>query len=681
MAPCHAGQLLGLTCQTEDASSKRVCNACLAAFGSGLEIPGDRCRILPQPCGTFGGRSFYSTWTCGNGTIDGVRPLKLASDGAQLLVFVDAMTALMADQLLPGLLLRSTQESMTLRSCGGSKSFCPSSNFELTKSKTCRAHLAFVAGGKRQRTSNALAHPPAANHQQSVTLDDIERLLRDPAMPAAPVTSPEQTEYESPPRDVSPSHECEPCSIAEPPASMTPLLDGLLHGANALAAPVQETGSLGGVVQPVLAEPVTRPLSAESLELQLLVAAQMDVSQRLFAHGETLKAGGSSQWTVVSDARLKNVVATFDMGMGELVQLQPRVFRYKDGLAMGADPDKLYVGLLAQEVPDRLAQFCRVSARVRLREEDIEETEIFMLDHSCLQFVTMNAIREVEREHRSSFRQVQQRLDGGDRWQSEAEERLTRVEGQMSAAAGSKQQQPTSSTYGCRASCFGLEVSCGISPGDGDVTGHGAKLPNWATLALLAAPAALPSLVVACVNLKGRPPALRLKGLTASVCALVHIGLLVQGRRQDAARIACLCGPLLGVATVAQAVVMPAGSLAADVAIVPDALGMVGLTYFAAGVWMGSQPVTLLARFAAVAALAMLQGCASILTFHRTTDDRVLTMLLPTVDSSLAIGALFGGCLTRAVGLAGRRRTRPGMRVFAPLRPFRRTVSPSVASV
>jgi hypothetical protein len=110
---------------------------------------------------------------------------------------------------------------------------------------------------------------------------------------------------------------------------------------------------------------------------------------------------------------------------------------------------------------------------------------------------------------------------------------------------------------------------------------------------------------------------------------------------------------------------------------------VIGLTYFAAGAWMGSQPVTLLARFAAVAALAILQGCASILTFHRTTDDRVLTMLVPTVDSSLAIGALLAGCLTRAVGTrpAGRRRTRPGMRVFAPLRPFRRTVSPSVASV
>ena len=45
------------------------------------------------------------------------------------------------------------------------------------------------------------------------------------------------------------------------------------------------------------------------------------------AHGETLKAGGSSQWTVVSDARLKDVVASFDLGAGVLAQLRPQVSR------------------------------------------------------------------------------------------------------------------------------------------------------------------------------------------------------------------------------------------------------------------------------------------------------------------------------------------------------------------
>ena len=38
---------------------------------------------------------------------------------------------------------------------------------------------------------------------------------------------------------------------------------------------------------------------------------------------ETLKAGGSAMWTVVSDQRLKEVVATFDLGAGELLKLSP----------------------------------------------------------------------------------------------------------------------------------------------------------------------------------------------------------------------------------------------------------------------------------------------------------------------------------------------------------------------
>ena len=353
MAPCHAGQLLGLTCQTE-ATSKRVCNTCLAAFASGLEISGDRCRLLPQPCGTFSGRSFYSSWSCGTNTIDGVRPLKLVGGDEQLLVFVDAATALQAEQLLPGVLLRSAQESVMLRLCGGSKSFCPSSNFELSKCKTCRVHLAYVAGGKRQRSVSA----PAANLERSVTMDDIVRLIENVEMPAPPQTSSQQlARFGSPPCDDSLDSECEACPTEPLSEKHT----------------VQVTGSsVGGdrnIVTAVRAEPA-------SLEVQRVVTSQMQVSQRLFAHGETLKAGGSSQWTVVSDARLKDVVATFDLGAGELARLQPRVFRYKDGLAMGADPDKLYVGLLAQEVPEELAQFCRVSARVRLREEDTDSKNL-----------------------------------------------------------------------------------------------------------------------------------------------------------------------------------------------------------------------------------------------------------------------------------------------------------------
>ena len=122
--------------------------------------------------------------------------------------------------------------------------------------------------------------------------------------------------------------------------------------------------------------------------------ARLDVAGTLLACGETLKASGSSQWTVMSDARLKDVVATFDLGVGELVQLRPKVFKYKDGVT--DDPEREYVGLIAQEVPEALARYCRQRAMVRLQPTDEEVTEIFLLDHSCLQFVCINAVNEVD---------------------------------------------------------------------------------------------------------------------------------------------------------------------------------------------------------------------------------------------------------------------------------------------
>ena len=60
---------------------------------------------------------------------------------------------------------------------------------------------------------------------------------------------------------------------------------------------------------------------------QIRSVPNLNVEGQLYVGGETLKASGSSAWTVVSDARVKEVVATFDLGMGELLQLSPKIFR------------------------------------------------------------------------------------------------------------------------------------------------------------------------------------------------------------------------------------------------------------------------------------------------------------------------------------------------------------------
>ena len=95
-------------------------------------------------------------------------------------------------------------------------------------------------------------------------------------------------------------------------------------------------------------------------------AAQLDdveVRGMLFAHGRTLKAGGSSAWTVVSDARIKELVGDFPLGVEQVMQLRPRLFRY-NGLAGTKADGVLYVGLIAQEVPEELAPYCCVKVVV-----------------------------------------------------------------------------------------------------------------------------------------------------------------------------------------------------------------------------------------------------------------------------------------------------------------------------
>lgn len=406
MPVCHAGQLLKLGCHVEE-GSKRVCSACLAAHAEGLQVPSTRCRLLPQPLGTFhGARSFYVAWSNGVSTIDGVRPLKIMLndahgnpiESAQLLIFTDEATAIECEQALPsGQLLRIAEESATLRMCAGSKSFCPAGNFDSPRSKTCRVHLAWVAGGKRPRAnscSSCNATASAVEAETAAPAPQSPALTVDDMLFSALCDDDSSTDTRSSPSSI-PSHEASP-----------PRLPG---------------GQACDTVLPCA-------ISVESL----------DVGGRLLAQGETLKAGGSSQWTVrsqlfappppgglrpparaahrcaapvaqvVSDARLKDVVATFDLGVGEVHRLRPKVFKYKAGLRVGgADPDRLYVGLIAQEVPEALAAYCRRKVTLRLRAEDEEDTEIFMLDHSVLPFVCINALQDLD----SKLAAASQRID------------------------------------------------------------------------------------------------------------------------------------------------------------------------------------------------------------------------------------------------------------------------------
>lgn len=120
-------------------------------------------------------------------------------------------------------------------------------------------------------------------------------------------------------------------------------------------------------------------------------------------------------WTIVSDQRLKEVLSSFDLGLPELLQMRPKIFRYNGLGDFGSDVDttKEYVGLVAQEVPDALMPHCITRVHMRLHPTDAETTEVLLLDTSCLPYLCINSVREQE-----------ERL-------ASCEARLGQVEGQM----------------------------------------------------------------------------------------------------------------------------------------------------------------------------------------------------------------------------------------------------------
>ena len=74
-----------------------------------------------------------------------------------------------------------------------------------------------------------------------------------------------------------------------------------------------------------------------------------DPGYKLVVMGSAAKTDGAS-WTVISDARLKNLEGNYDKGLAEIAALQPVKFFYKAGNTFGLPSDQEQIGFVAQEV-------------------------------------------------------------------------------------------------------------------------------------------------------------------------------------------------------------------------------------------------------------------------------------------------------------------------------------------
>jgi len=109
------------------------------------------------------------------------------------------------------------------------------------------------------------------------------------------------------------------------------------------------------------------------------------------ANGLAAKPSGGS-WASASDSRVKTVGDNYTTGLTELIQLQPKYYKY-NGKADGAPDDGVdYVGLIAQEAEIVIPSLV---SKNKHEIDDVEVDDFRMMDTSELQYTMINAIKEL----------------------------------------------------------------------------------------------------------------------------------------------------------------------------------------------------------------------------------------------------------------------------------------------
>lgn len=100
----------------------------------------------------------------------------------------------------------------------------------------------------------------------------------------------------------------------------------------------------------------------------------------------------SSGFTVVSDERVKKNIVSYDKGLSEILQVQPKsyVFNGKANTIEGLES----IGVLAQEIKEVFPETVG-TANKRLNPDDEHETELYAVDISPVTYALINAVKEL----------------------------------------------------------------------------------------------------------------------------------------------------------------------------------------------------------------------------------------------------------------------------------------------
>ncbi len=125
--------------------------------------------------------------------------------------------------------------------------------------------------------------------------------------------------------------------------------------------------------------------------------------------GNIFRNDGQMFWNVGSDQRVKKDITPYKSGLELIQQLNPVKFKY-NGRGATTDDGKEHVSFIAQEIEQipELAPLMVSKSNMKLEEADASETEVLSLNLSALQFVLVNAIKELKAENDAMMNEIEQ---------------------------------------------------------------------------------------------------------------------------------------------------------------------------------------------------------------------------------------------------------------------------------
>ncbi len=115
--------------------------------------------------------------------------------------------------------------------------------------------------------------------------------------------------------------------------------------------------------------------------------------QLLTVNSSTPSKIGAGSWAGFSDGRIKDVVGDYDHGLAEIIQINPKRFKYNDLSGYpDSEKEKINVGVIAQDIENILPE-CIVEI---VQRGEIPDMRVY--DSTALTYALINAVKELNQK-------------------------------------------------------------------------------------------------------------------------------------------------------------------------------------------------------------------------------------------------------------------------------------------